>query len=120
MWGYKPEAPARERLSFAGASGLWSVGRYLEGDPSVLRSCCFWRVRVILVALVLPLAGCGKSDPGTPEDNLQKFELDQIFWLYKHHLEDKKRPPAKLADLKAYEQLYDNAFQALQSGKCVA
>ena len=77
---------------------------------------------LLFAFLVFTLAACGKSgvnDTGKPEENLQQYELHEIASLYKLYQEDKGRPPAKLADLEAYEAGYSNAFDALRRGRCL-
>jgi hypothetical protein len=74
---------------------------------------------LVLLAGILCLSGCSKkAGPGSASAEREE-ELRQIGELYTLYLKEKKRPPAKLADLRAYEVPFPEGFQALSTGQCV-
>jgi hypothetical protein len=76
--------------------------------------------RRLLAGLALLAAGCGTAEPpkgtGTPSD---KDGLDDLAVLLKEFAEQKKRPPAKAADVEPVEPLHQAAYVGLVRGDVV-
>jgi hypothetical protein len=73
----------------------------------------------VLVFLLAALTGCGTptAKPGyTPpvEDKLR-----EVWAMYKAHVDARKRPPARLADLDPYEPANLNGYADLRDGGLV-
>ena len=81
-----------------------------------------WSSGVFLASVLLFLPACGKNagDAGTPEENMQHFELHEIGSLYNVYVTEKHRAPNSVNELKTYEVGFPTGFAALQTGKCVA
>jgi len=80
------------------------------------------RPGLLLAALALTLSACGTTQtaPEQAAENLKKFELQEIGYLYKSYETDKSKPPARLKDFEPMEVGFPNGYQALKSGQCVA
>jgi len=76
--------------------------------------------RRLLAGLVLFAAGCGTAEPpkgtGTPTG---KDGLDDLAVLLKEFDDQRKRPPAKLADIEPVEPLHQAAYVGLVRGDIV-
>ncbi|HEY1380132.1 MAG TPA: hypothetical protein VGF55_25235 [Gemmataceae bacterium] len=77
-------------------------------------------MRTCLAVAVLAAAGCG--DPArqsVPADKVARVQLDDVYGLYKAHVERFKRPPAKLAQVEPWEPAYANGYAAANEGQVV-
>lgn len=75
---------------------------------------------VLCFALGVGSLGCGGSgDKNAPMDPTGKDRMNEIVQMLKIVEEDKKKPPAKAADLDAVEPLIPMAVQQLRSGDIV-
>lgn len=74
---------------------------------------------VVVVLAAGFLAGCGgpAETPGhTPE---QEELLKEVWDMYKAHVDDRKRSPARLADLDPYEPAAIHGYVAVRDGEVV-
>jgi hypothetical protein len=74
---------------------------------------------VLSLAALLILAGCGAKNAASPETQRSQLELEEVWGMFKLHLDEKKRPPANLEELKSYEPGFVLGFKGLQSGQYV-
>jgi len=66
------------------------------------------------------VAGCGEPARQTvPADKVAQIQLEDVYGLYKTHVEKLKRPPSKLEQLYAWEPAYVNGYAAVNEGKVV-
>lgn len=72
------------------------------------------------LVLALAVAGCGapSSQPITQE-TLPTYSLADVGELYRLYSFDKKKPPAKLADLLPFESINPAGLHAVESGDVV-
>src|SRR5262245_21618313 len=72
----------------------------------------------VCAALALLLvAGCGSSS--VPADTVSRVRLEDVFGLYKAHVEKVKRPPTKLSQLEPWEPVHVNGYAAVNEGLIV-
>src|SRR5438067_12951467 len=60
-------------------------------------------------------AGCGDSRTLPPVTQ----DLQEVWGIYKAHVDQTKKPPAKLAQLAPLEPLYANGYAAASDGRVV-
>jgi hypothetical protein len=72
-------------------------------------------VTVILALLLVP--GCGPSP--VPAAKVARIRLEDVYGLYKTHVEKLKRPPTKLGQLERWEPIYVNGYAAVNEGQIV-
>jgi hypothetical protein len=78
------------------------------------------RLRLGLAAALLALPACGpKATDSGVRASLGAHPLDEVGEVYKYIAAERKPPPAKLADLEAYEPSLPTAWPKLQSGELV-
>jgi hypothetical protein len=70
-----------------------------------------------LTALLLATAGCDRRT--VPVATVANVRLEDIYGLYKAHIEKMKRPPTKLSQLEPWEPLYVNGYAAANEGQIV-
>jgi hypothetical protein len=54
-----------------------------------------------------------------PADQVARVRLDDVYGLYKAHVEKVKRPPARLNQLEPWEPIYVNGYAAVNEGQVV-
>jgi hypothetical protein len=75
---------------------------------------------VALVCALLAAAGCGSPPRATvPADKVARIQLDDVYGLYKTHVEKKKQPPTRLNQLDPWEPIYVNGYAAVNTGQVV-
>ena len=79
------------------------------------------RVTAGLLGLVLAgwPSGCGRKAPTDPEQSARQAELKQIWEVYTSYVNEKKRAPTRLADVKGYGTAFSEGMRALREGRCV-
>jgi hypothetical protein len=68
------------------------------------------------LALVIAQAlGCGST--AVPADEVSQTQLEDVYGMYKTHVEKLKRPPTKLSQLEPWEPAYVNGYAAVNQGE---
>jgi hypothetical protein len=79
--------------------------------------------RLVCTACSLTLfatAGCSsRPDPAAEVYSPRGSELADVDAMYRAYLRERNQPPARLADLAAYQDSHSNGFAAVQTGRCV-
>lgn len=82
------------------------------------------RLAPLLLTLLLPLplgAGCGSaSQANDPQATQESMALAEVGEMYRAHLDEHGRPPARVADLDRYAPGFTIGSLALQNGDVVA
>jgi hypothetical protein len=74
---------------------------------------------VIALAALWMVAGCGANSVSNATASPQTAELQQIWDVYTSFVSEKKRAPARLADVKGYGTAFPEGLRAVQEGRCV-
>lgn len=69
----------------------------------------------------LVMAGCDGGQSGAPitEENRDEFALNDVAEIYRVYTFNKKKPPAKLADLRPFEQMSPLGLKAIEDGSVI-
>jgi hypothetical protein len=59
--------------------------------------------------------GCGST--AVPADEVSQTQLEDVYGMYKTHVEKLKRPPTKLSQLEPWEPAYVNGYAAVNQGE---
>ena len=80
---------------------------------------CF--IRSLVPFLLVSLTACGTSTSAPPQTppHPHETELRQIWMMYRGGKASQGQIPARLADLKKYQQMYADGYRALEHGECV-
>jgi len=70
--------------------------------------------------MLLAVAGCGhKPATSTPEDDLARSELGEIWEMYDGYVLQHHKPPAGVADFRGFHTPFPRGHAAMTSGRVV-
>jgi hypothetical protein len=82
--------------------------------------CSAIRAAVAMIGLTMSVGCSGDaSRQVVPADTVAHMRLDDVYGLYKTHIEKIKRPPTKMDQVYAWEPMYVNGYAAMNEGLVV-